>query len=192
MAKKISTPTKTESGTKQNLMSARRPKAAVPDLPTCWLMKSEVDVFSFADLLAAPHQTTLWDGVRNFEARNILRDKCRPGDHVLFYHSNANPSGIAGIARVASEPYPDPTAFDPRDPHYDPKSREDAPTWWVVDVQAVAELPRFLSLQELRGDPRLADMALFKRSRLSVQPVTPEEYRIILELAGLDPAQLPN
>lgn len=172
-------------------MASRTSRKKV-DLPPCWLMKSEADCFSFQDLLAAPRKTTYWDGVRNYEARNFLRDRCRPGDHVLYYHSNAEPSGIAGIATVASEAYPDPTAFDPKHDHYDPKSNPDNPTWWLVDVKALLPLPQFLSLGDLREEPRLAEMALFKRSRLSVQPVTPEEYRIILELAGIAPSQLAN
>jgi predicted RNA-binding protein with PUA-like domain len=160
------------------------------DLPPCWLFKSEADVFSYHDLITAPRQTTLWDGVRNYEARNLLRDRCRVGDHVLYYHSNADPSGIAGLAVIASEAYPDPSAVDPGDVHFDPKSRAESPTWYVVDVQALRELPRFLSLSELRAEPRLQHMALLRRSRLSVQPVTAEEYRVILQMAGIDSREL--
>jgi len=138
-----------------------------------WLAKSEPDVFSFADLQKAPKKTTCWDGVRNYQARNTLRDEMKKGDRVFYYHSNAEPSGIAGICEVVREGYPDHTAFDPRDPHFDPKSRQDAPTWFMVDVKAVAAFPRLVTLAELKGVKGLEQMALLQKgSRLSVQPVT--------------------
>ena len=141
-----------------------------------WLLKSEPEQFSFDDLLAAPEQTTCWNGVRNYQARNFMRDGMRAGDLVLFYHSNADPTGVAGVAEVAREAYPDPTAFDPADPYFDPKSRPEAPAWLMVDVRAVERFPRLVPLDELRATPALAGMELLRRgSRLSVQPVTREE-----------------
>lgn len=158
-----------------------KPKATRPKY---WLMKSEADCFSFDDLLAAPDQTTFWDGIRNFEVRNMLRDDVQIGDQVFFYHSNANPPGIAGIAQVVRPGYPDHTAFDPNHEHYDPKSNPDDPTWYMFDLRAVRPLTRFVPLPDLRARPELADMALFRRNRLSVTPVTEKEWKLILKLAG--------
>jgi len=152
-----------------------------------WLMKSEPDVFSFDDLWKAKKRTTLWDGVRNYQARNFMRDEMRVGDGVLYYHSNADPAGIAGIARVASEAYPDPTQFDPADPHHDPRSDPDDPRWVVVDVQAVERLPRTLTRDDLREAKGTAGMGVLKRgNRLSVMPVSAAEWRAVRKLAGLD------
>jgi len=154
--------------------------------PRHWLLKSEPDVFSHADLARAPQQRTSWGGVRNYQARNLLRDELAFGDGVLYYHSNAEPSGVAGLARVVRAGYPDPTQFERGDPGHDPKSTPAAPRWFAVDVQAVKRLPRFVSLAELRADARLAGMVLLQRgSRLSVQPVAPAEWRVVLELGGL-------
>lgn len=153
-----------------------------------WLVKSEPDVFSFADLLKAPKKTTCWDGVRNYQARNTLRDQMKQGDRVFYYHSNAEPSGIAGICEVVREGYPDHTAFDPKDPHFDPKSRRDEPTWYMVDVRAVAAFPRLVTLAELKGVKGLEKMALVQKgSRLSVQPVTRKEWEIVCRIAGVPP-----
>jgi len=153
-----------------------------------WLMKSEPDVFSFEDLWSSKGRRTPWDGVRNYQARNFMRDDMRPGDGVLFYHSNAQPAGVAGIAEVASEAYPDATQFDPSDGHFDPKSKPEDPRWLLVDVRAVRKLPRTVPLAELKAEPKLAEMALCQRgSRLSVQPVTPKEWRQVHRMAGLDP-----
>ncbi|MFM9014199.1 MAG: EVE domain-containing protein [Gemmatimonadota bacterium] len=150
-----------------------------------WLVKSEPDVFSFADLLKAPKKTTCWDGVRNYQARNTLRDQMKKGDRVFYYHSNAEPSGIAGICEVVREGYPDHTAIDPKDPHFDPKSRADAPTWYMVDVRAVAAFPRLGTLAEWRGVKGREKLALGQRgSRLSVQPVTRKEWEIVFRIAG--------
>lgn len=150
-----------------------------------WLLKSEPEVFSFGDLLRAPQRTTSWGGVRNYQARNLLRDELARGDLVLFYHSSCAPSGVAGIARVVRPGYPDPTQFDARDPAHDPHSPRTAPRWFAVDVQALAGLPRFVPLPALRAEPRLAEMVLLRRgSRLSVQPVTPAEARIVLSMGG--------
>lgn len=151
-----------------------------------WLLKSEQDVFSFDDLLRAPRRTTHWDGVRNYQARNTLRDLMKKGDRCFFYHSNSDPTGIAGICEVVKEGYPDHTAFDPRDPHHDPKSVREAPTWFMVDVKAVAALPRILTLEELKRVKGLERMVLLQRgSRLSVQPVTAKEWAIICRHAGV-------
>ena len=141
-----------------------------------WLMKSEPDVFSIDDLAAK--KTGGWDGVRNYEARNFMK-VMKTGDKVLFYHSNAVPPGVAGTAEVCREAYPDPTQFDPKDGHYDPKAAPDKPIWFQVDLRFVAKFARFVPLDELRGTPELADMKLFKRSRLSVIPVTPAQWKII-------------
>ena len=151
-----------------------------------WLVKSEPDVFSFADLQAAPRKTTHWDGVRNYEARNTLRDAMKQGDRCFYYHSNAEPSGIAGICEVVREGYPDHTAFDKKDPHYDPKSKPDVPTWYMVDVKAVRPFPRLISLGELREVTALKGMVLLQKgSRLSVQPVTKKEWETICTMAGV-------
>lgn len=146
-----------------------------------WLMKSEPDVFSIDDL--EKKGVAGWDGVRNYQARNFMKDM-RVGDQVLFYHSNAAPPGVAGLAEVARTAYPDPSQFDPKSGHHDPRAAPDKPVWFQVDVRFSKKLPRFLSLDELRGVPALAAMPLFHRSRLSVMPVTPEQYRTIVALAG--------
>jgi predicted RNA-binding protein with PUA-like domain len=151
-----------------------------------WLVKSEPGAFSFDDLLRSPERTTCWDGVRNHQARNTLRDDMKRGDLVLFHHSNADPTGIAGICEVVREGYPDHTAFDPEDPHFDPRSNKDAPTWYMVDVRAVRPFPRVVTLAELKATKGLERMALLQRgSRLSVQPVSAKEWRVICGLAGV-------
>ncbi|HEX8203696.1 MAG TPA: EVE domain-containing protein [Isosphaeraceae bacterium] len=150
-----------------------------------WLFKSEPNCYAFADLLAAPERTTGWDGVRNYQARNLLRDRVRAGDGVLFYHSNADPPAIAGIAEVVREAHPDPTAFDPAAQHYDPKSRPEAPVWFQVAIRAVRAIDPPLGLPWLRTVPALAQMELLRKgSRLSIQPVTPAEWEAILALAA--------
>lgn len=145
-----------------------------------WLMKSEPDVYGIDDL--EQEGTTWWDGVRNYQARNHMRDM-RVGDRVLFYHSNAKPPGVAGIAEVAREAYPDPTQFDPKDPHHDPKSSKDDPRWSMVDLRFVEKLPELVPLDTLRGDDALDGMLILRRgNRLSVTPVEPAHYRRILKL----------
>src|SRR5919109_1541267 len=152
----------------------------------CWLVKSEPDSFSIQDLAKAPRQTTSWDGVRNYQARNFMRDDMRPGDRVLFYHSNAQPMGIYGVAEVVREAYPDHTAFDPADPHYDPKSDPANPTWMMVDVGYVGTFKEPITLATLKQTPQLDKMLVIQRgSRLSVQPVTPEEWDIVMRLGEL-------
>jgi predicted RNA-binding protein with PUA-like domain len=148
-----------------------------------WLVKSEPSVFSFDDLLSSPRRTTHWDGVRNYAARNHLRAMAR-GDLVLFYHSGVTPSEIVGVAEVTRAAYPDPTALDPNDAHFDPKSKPDAPTWFMVDLRAVEKLSRPVSLDEIKRAKALQQMALVRLGRLSVQPVTEREYEIVRELAS--------
>ena len=148
-----------------------------------WLVKSEPLSFSFEDLLAAPDRTSTWDGVRNYQARNYLRSM-RRGDLVFFYHSNAEPPGIVGIAEVQRVAYPDPTQFEKGHEPFDPRSKATAPSWDMVDLRAVEPLPRFVALEELRAEPDLASLQLCKRgSRLSVQPVTLAEWSAIRALA---------
>ena len=175
--------------------SPRRPaasSAAVPDADggerRYWLVKSEPEVFSFDDLWASPRRTTSWEGVRNHQARNFMRDGMRRGDGVLFYHSNAEPPAIVGTAEVVREAYPDPTAFDPASEYFDARSRPDAPTWLMVDLRAVARLRTPLTLPALREVQELAGMELLRRgSRLSVQPVTPAQWATVLRLGGIAP-----
>jgi predicted RNA-binding protein with PUA-like domain len=150
----------------------------------CWLMKSEPDVFSIDDLAAAPGQTTSWDGVRNYQARNFMKSM-EIGDQVFFYHSNADPSCIAGIAEVVRKAYPDHTALDPHDHHFDPKATAEKPIWEMVDLRFVRKFARPLALEDLRPVAGLEKMELLRRgSRLSVQPVTPAEWKIITRIAA--------
>jgi len=181
---------KTSSATKRASSRAQSKAASAPGAangPRYWLVKSEPGTFSFDDLLARPDRTTFWDGVRNFAARGHLR-AMRRGDRVFFYHSNADPSAIVGIAEVAREAYPDPTALDPGDPHYDPKSKPDAPTWFMVDIRGIERLPRPVSLDEIKRTKTLGAMALVRLGRLSVQPVTPKEWETVLSLSRGKPA----
>lgn len=148
-----------------------------------WLMKSEPGEFSIDDLEARPSRTEPWDGVRNYQARNMMRDEMKPGDEAFFYHSACEEPGIVGIVRIASEAYPDPTAFDPEDKHYDPKSDPDNPRWFLVDVELVRKLDRTIGLSELREHDALADMVLLRRgNRLSVMPVSERHWSYILDL----------
>lgn len=148
-----------------------------------WLMKSEAEEFSVDDLAAEPDRTAHWDGVRNYQARNMMRDQMHKGDRVFFYHSNCKPPGIVGIAEVVREGYPDHTAFDPEDPHYDPKSDPDNPRWYMVDVRLVRRLARMITLDELKAHPELEALPLVRRgNRLSVMPVGEEEWGFILGL----------
>ncbi|TAJ21342.1 MAG: EVE domain-containing protein [Planctomycetota bacterium] len=147
-----------------------------------WLLKSEPSTFSFDDLWRAKGRTTGWNGVRNYQARNFLRDM-RVGDGVLYYHSGDEP-GVAGIAQIAAVAYPDPTQFDPQDDGYDAASTRDEPRWYQVDVRAVEKLPRLVPLAELRADRALAGMELLRRgSRLSVQPVLVAHWDRVRALA---------
>jgi predicted RNA-binding protein with PUA-like domain len=148
-----------------------------------WLMKSEPNTFSIHDLETAPQKTTCWDGVRNYQARNYMR-VMKIGDQVLFYHSNADPPAVVGVVEVVREAYPDHTAFDPKDKHYDPKSTPTRPMWDMVDIRLVTIFSGPLSLERLRQEPGLKKMELLRKgSRLSVQPVREQEWKIILGLA---------
>lgn len=148
-----------------------------------WLLKSEPDEFSLDDLKARPDQTEHWDGVRNYQARNFMRDDMKVGDQVLFYHSNTEVPGIVGIAEVCREGYPDHTAFDPGDKHFDPKSDPDKPRWIMVDVRYVRHLTRTISLKELKDCEALDGCPLTRRgNRLSVMPIEPDHWRTILEM----------
>lgn len=145
-----------------------------------WLLKTEPSTFSFDDLWNAPKRTTFWDGVRNFQARNTLRDRMKKGDLVFIYHSSTDPTGIVGVAEVAKEGYPDATAFDAGDSHFDPKSRRESPTWFGVDVRAVEKIEPIITLEELRRTRGLEKMVLLQKgSRLSVQPVSAAEWSVI-------------
>ena len=147
-----------------------------------WLMKSEPDEVSFEDVPAAPKQTVAWFGVRNYQARNFMRDAMSVGDGVLFYHSSCAVPGVAGLAEVASTPYPDATQFDPNSQYHDPKAKQEAPRWTSIDVRAV-EQGRYLPLSELRTIPALEDMVLLQKgSRLSISPVTAQEWKAIVAL----------
>ena len=150
-----------------------------------WLFKSEPDAFSIDDLAAAPKQTSAWDGVRNFQARNMLRDSIKKGDEAFFYYSSCAVPGIAGIVSIAKEGYPDVTAFDAKHDHYDPDSKRDAPRWFVVDVKLKRKLSRVITLEELRAHAakRLSEFVLLRRgNRLSVMPVSKKDWDFILTL----------
>jgi predicted RNA-binding protein with PUA-like domain len=147
-----------------------------------WLMKSEPSEVSIDDLAQAPHQTVPWFGVRNYQARNFMRDHMKMGDGVLFYHSSCPEPGIAGLAEVASEPYPDATQFDPKSKYHDPKATRDAPRWMNVDVRLVRKTG-LLSLAAMREAPQLASMrVLATGNRLSITPVTPQEWKAVQKL----------
>ncbi len=148
-----------------------------------WLMKSEPDAFSIDDLAECDNQTEPWDGIRNYQARNFLRDKVKQGDTVLFYHSSCKVPGIVGLATVTSSPFADESAFDPTSAYFDAKSSRDNPRWVAVNLTFKAKLSRVITLSELKSDPNLADMVLVsKGARLSVQPVTEKEFEYILGL----------
>ncbi|MFM9965963.1 MAG: EVE domain-containing protein [Planctomycetaceae bacterium] len=151
-----------------------------------WLFKSEPEAYSIADLAREPTRTTFWDGVRNYQARNFLRDTIKLGDRVLFYHSNADPLAIVGSVEVVRTGYPDHTAFDPLDHHYDPKSNLAEPTWFMVDVELLQIFPRPVTREELKACSALSDMMVLRRgARLSIQPVTAAEWQAVHRLAGV-------
>jgi predicted RNA-binding protein with PUA-like domain len=147
-----------------------------------WLMKSETEVFPIERL--EKEGRAAWTEVRGYEARNNMRDKMKIGDGVLFYHSNANPSAVVGLAEVCSEPHPDETQFDKKSEYYDPKSPKDDPRWICVDIKFVSKFKRIVTLDEIKKTKGLQNMALVKKGRLSVQPVTPEEWKIVTALGG--------
>ena len=151
-----------------------------------WLFKTEPGCFSFDDLKRRPDMTEHWDGVRNFQARNFLRDQVQVGDRVLFYHSSIPAPAVVGLAEVVRAGYPDFTARDPEGEHFDPASSPDQPVWYMVDVRYSAPLMKSVTLESIKNNPLLADMPLVKRSRLSIQPVTEEEYRTICAMGGVE------
>jgi predicted RNA-binding protein with PUA-like domain len=145
-------------------------------------MKTEPDAYSIDDLAA--DGTTHWDGVRSYQARNLMRDEMKVGDMVLFYHSQLRPPGVAGLAQVVRESYPDHTAWDPDSKYFDPKSNPEEPRWFMVDIGFVRKFDRLITIDELKEYPELSDMVLLNRSRLSVQPVTKDEFDFVVGLAG--------
>ena len=146
-----------------------------------WLMKSEPESYSIDDLKR--DNKTHWDGVRNYQVRNFMRDQMKVGDMVLFYHSSAEPPGVAGLAQISKTGYPDPSAWDPKDHHYDPKSDPKNPTWLMVDVKFVEKFPHFVSLSTLRDNPQLKGLLVLKRGmRLSVQPVEKSHFDAIQKM----------
>ncbi|CAN5737147.1 EVE domain-containing protein [soil metagenome] len=148
-----------------------------------WLLKSEPSTYSIDDL--ERDGTTCWDSIRNYQARNFMRDDMKPGDLALFYHSSTSPPGVAGIAEIVSEGYPDPSARDPGSDYYDAAATEDDPRWFMVDVAFVRKLPSLVSLEDLKSAPQFDDMVVTGRSRLSVQPVEKRHFDAVIELAGL-------
>lgn len=166
-------------------MPQRKSKAATRH---CWLFKSEPSTYSIDDLAREPNQTTCWDGIRNYQARNFLRDDVQVGDRVFFYHSSADPLAIVGTMQVVRAGYSDHTAFDPKHPHYDEKSRTDEPTWYMVDVKLLHKFPAPVTRDMLSREKSLAKMMLLQRgSRLSIQPVTEEQWHVIHGLAAVSP-----
>lgn len=147
-----------------------------------WLMKSEPNAYSIDDLVK--DKKTHWDGVRNYQARNFMRDDMKKGDKVLFYHSNAKPTAVVGICEIVKEGYPDFTAFDPEDKHFDPKSKEDKPTWIMVDIKLESKLARPVTLEEIKENPKLQNMRLVQRgNRLSVMPAEKKEFNEIISMS---------
>lgn len=148
-----------------------------------WLMKSEPDVYGIDHLAAEPDGVEHWDGIRNYQVRNMFRDQFQVGDQAFFYHSNTKIPGIVGLMEIVSEAYPDHTAFDPNEKYYDPKSDPDNPRWLMVDVRYIRHFDRVVSLQELKAEPALSEMRLVQRgNRLSVMPVTEAEWHHILQM----------
>lgn len=162
------------------MSASKKSKSASAKARQYWLMKSEPDVFSIEDLRRRPQQTEPWDGVRNYQARNFMRDDMQVGDIVLFYHSNCAEPGIVGLAEVASKAYPDPSQFDPKSDYYDPKSKKDNPRWMLVDVRWKETFATTLTLQEMKTLPELSDMRILQKgNRLSITPVSKVHFEII-------------
>ena len=148
-----------------------------------WLFKSEPETFSIDDLRARRNQIEHWDGVRNYQARNMLRDEVKAGDQVLFYHSNCKPPGIVGVAEVVKEGYPDFTAWNPESSYYDPRSTKEKPQWFMVDIKFVEKFPQIISLDDLKQNSKLHEMLILRKgNRLSVTPVTASEFKTILKM----------
>ena len=157
----------------------------MPRATKYWLMKTEPSVYSIDDLAGEPKKTTCWDGVRNYQARNFMRDEMKLGDKILVYHSNADPPGVAGVATVCRESYPDHTAFDANDKHFDPKSDKENPRWFMVDIKFECAFDEVIGLPELRTMAVLKEMELLRKgSRLSVQPVRKKEFDAIVKRAS--------
>jgi len=151
-----------------------------------WLIKSEPSEFSIEDLEKSENQTTHWDGVRNYQARNFIRDEIKIGDKVLFYHSNAEPNAVVGICEVVKEAYPDHTQFDPKHEHFDPKSAKKNPNWFMVDIKLDKKFKKQVALEDIKANPKLAKMRLVQRgNRLSIMPVTTDEYEEVLKMGSL-------
>lgn len=151
-----------------------------------WLVKSEPSVFSIDDLAKSKKKTTHWDGVRNYQARNFMRDEMKKGDYVLFYHSNADPNAVVGVCEVVKEGYPDFTAFDPDDKHFDPKSNQESPTWIMVDIMLLKKFKTPATLTEIKKNDKLREMKLVQRgNRLSVMPVAKKEFDQILKIGDI-------
>jgi len=150
-----------------------------------WLFKSEPDDYSLLDLKNDKNSTVRWDGIRNYQARNLLRDEIKVGDQVLFYHSSCKNIGVAGTAKVVSSPYPDPLQFNPESKYYDPKSKPESPRWVSLDIQYQQEFIKFVPLALIKATKALEEMVLVKRGRLSIQPVTEAEWKIIMKMAKL-------
>lgn len=151
-----------------------------------WLFKSEPSCFSIEDLSRRPNQTSSWDGVRNYQVRNLLRDEIKVGDLAFFYHSSCQPPGMVGVMKVVKNGYPDHTAWDSHNEHYDPNSTPDHPRWYMVDVKLVQIFPRIITLNEIKSNSQLNKMAVTKKgNRLSITRVTPAEWRLVLKIAGV-------
>ena len=150
-----------------------------------WLFKADPKDYSIDDLANEPNQTTSWDGIRNYMARNLIRDEIKKGDKILLYHSNADPKGIVGLGKVVSSAYPDDSALDQTSAYYDPKSANDNPKWYMVDVKLVEIFSEVIELRELKDTRGLVKMMLTQRgNRLSIQPVRESEWKIIMQLAS--------
>lgn len=151
-----------------------------------WLLKSEPDVFSFSHLKSRPKKTEPWNGVRNYQARNYMRDEMKVGDLALFYHSSCAEPGVAGVAKISRAAYADPTQFDPQSEYYDAGSKVDAPRWLMVDVTYAAEVPNYVHLAQLREEPALADLLILRRgNRLSITPVEETHFKHICRMGGV-------
>ncbi|WP_105102844.1 EVE domain-containing protein [Microbulbifer pacificus] len=149
-----------------------------------WLFKSEPDEYSLSDLKREPGQIGRWDGIRNYQARNFLRDAVQKGDGVLFYHSACKVPAVVGTARIARTAYPDPAQFNPESKYFDPRASAESPRWFCVDIQWQSEFPRPVPLAEIKQNPALAEMVLVKQGRLSIQPVTDKEWNLLSKLGG--------
>lgn len=145
-----------------------------------WIFKSEPDVYGIDHLAAEPDQRARWDGIRNYQARNHLRDRVRRGDRVLFYHSSCRPAGVAGTLEVVSDPYPDPLQFDPDSPFFDPKASSEAPRWFCVDVRLLQRFSEVLPGARLKANPATAELSIFRQTRLSVAPLTEAQWQAVL------------